>query len=142
MSRQEHDPRRPPAAVRYVYVAVGWLFVALGVAGIFLPLLPTTPFLLLALWAFSRSSPRLNRWLIEHPRLGPYVQDGQRYRIVPLKAKLASVSMMTASFLWMAFATDAPGWALAVAFVLLAPVAAWIATRPQRPRAARPHAPE
>ena len=61
--------------LRYVLLAIGWLSVALGVIGIFLPVLPTTPFLLLAAACFARSSPRFYQWLVEHPRLGPWIRD-------------------------------------------------------------------
>ena len=61
--------------LRYVLLAIGWLSVALGVIGIFLPVLPTTPFLLLAAACFARSSPRFYQWLVQHPRLGPWIRD-------------------------------------------------------------------
>lgn len=58
---------------RNLLVTAGCLLVALGAAGILLPLLPTTPFLLLAAYCFARSSPRLHHWLLRHRRLGPYI---------------------------------------------------------------------
>jgi uncharacterized membrane protein YbaN (DUF454 family) len=71
----------------------------LGVAGIFLPLLPTTPFLLLAAWLFARSSERWYRWLLEHKRLGPYLQAFLRDHAIPLKIKVVSISMLWATLL-------------------------------------------
>ncbi|MDF3933098.1 YbaN family protein [Pseudomonas citronellolis] len=85
------------AGVRYLLLAVGWLSVALGVAGIFLPLLPTTPFLLLAAACFMRSSQRFYDWLVLHPRLGPWISDYLEGNGIPLKGKLYTVGLMWAS---------------------------------------------
>lgn len=81
-------------AVRYALLAIGWLSVVLGVIGIFLPVLPTTPFLLLAAACFMRSSERFYNWLVMHPRLGPWIRDYLEGEGIPLKAKIYSISLM------------------------------------------------
>ncbi|KPB70425.1 YbaN family protein [Pseudomonas cannabina] len=83
--------------VRYLLAAVGWLSVALGVIGIFLPVLPTTPFLLLAAACFARSSPRFYHWLINHRQLGPWIRDYLEGNGIPLKGKVYAIGMMWAS---------------------------------------------
>lgn len=80
--------------VRYALLAAGWLSVVLGIIGIFLPLLPTTPFLLLAAACFARSSPRVYHWLIDHPRLGPWIRDYLHGNGIPLKAKVYAIALM------------------------------------------------
>jgi hypothetical protein len=66
----------------------------LGVIGIFVPLLPTPPFVLLAAWCFSRGSERCERWLLEHPRFGPLVRGWREQRAMPLRAKQWATAMM------------------------------------------------
>ena len=85
--------------LRYILLAIGWLSVALGVIGIFLPVLPTTPFLLLAAACFARSSPRFYRWLVEHPRLGPWIRDYLEGNGIPLKGKVYAIGLMWTSIL-------------------------------------------
>lgn len=80
--------------VRYLLLGTGWLSVALGVVGIFLPVLPTTPFLLLAAACFVRSSRRFYDWLVMHPRLGPWFRDYLEGNGVPLKGKVYSIIAM------------------------------------------------
>jgi len=82
---------------RIIYLSLGGLFVALGLLGAFLPVLPTTPFLLLALWAFARSSERLHSWLLHHPRFGPTLQAWEQSRTIPLRIKIFALVMMAAS---------------------------------------------
>lgn len=79
------------------YCVIGILLVALALIGAFLPLLPTTPFLILAAMCFTRGSDRLYRWLVNHKILGPYLNDWEKYRIVPIRAKLLAVSMISFS---------------------------------------------
>ena len=76
--------------LRFLLIALGMLNVALGVVGIFVPGMPTTVFLLIAGWAFARSSPRLHRWLHQHPRLGPYLEMA-RTRSMPLRARILTI---------------------------------------------------
>lgn len=81
-------------AVNIVLLATGWLSVGLGVIGIFLPVLPTTPFLLLAAWCFMRTSPRFYNWLVSHPKLGKYLVYYLEGKGIPLKAKIYSIVLM------------------------------------------------
>lgn len=88
--------------LRLLLLALGWLSLGLGVIGIFLPLLPTTPFLLLAAALFMRASDRLYAWLTGHAVLGPYIRDYLEGRGIPLKAKLLALGMMWTSLLFTA----------------------------------------
>ncbi len=106
---------------------------ALGAIGIVLPVMPTTVFLLVALWAFARSSPRLHTWLIENPYFGPYITDWERDRIIPVRAKVLAVMMMTASGLWLALGTDAPLIVVFGVVSILIGVASYVVTRPSQP---------
>lgn len=80
--------------IRYVYVALGILSCALGVIGIFVPLLPTTPFLLLSAALLFRSSPRLYNRLLNHPQLGSYIRNFREHKAIPLRVKIISVSLV------------------------------------------------
>ena len=81
-------PRQRKGWVRYLLLGLGWLSVALGIIGAFLPLLPTTPFLLLAAACFMRSSERFYLWLINHKWLGPWVKPYLEGEGIPLKGKV------------------------------------------------------
>lgn len=83
--------------LRYLLFAGGCLSVVLGVIGIFLPVLPTTPFLLLAAACFARSSKRFYLWLVLHPKLGPWIRDYLDGQGLPLKGKVWALVLMWAS---------------------------------------------
>jgi uncharacterized protein len=116
--------------MRFVYIALGLVAVALGVAGIFLPLLPTTPFLLVAAWAFAQSSPRLEAWLNSHPRLGPPLVAWRERRAIPVRAKILAAVGMSASLAYMLISDHVPGAAKIAATLLLAACATFVLTRP------------
>ncbi len=89
---------------RWLYVGAGLVFVGLGLVGAFVPVLPTTPFLLLASWAFVRSEPRLHRWLLDLPGCGPLVREWEERRTVSRGAKRAAyVTVVAAIGLSLAF---------------------------------------
>ncbi|HEX8825588.1 MAG TPA: YbaN family protein [Archangium sp.] len=118
---------------RFVFLALGFLCVGLGVLGAFLPLLPTTPLLLVALWAFSRSSRRLHHWLYTHPRFGPRLQAWQAHGVVPVRVKLTAVTAMSVSFALMAFVLRVKWYVLAAAGVFMLVGATYVLSRPSRP---------
>ncbi|MDX1695507.1 MAG: YbaN family protein [Ketobacteraceae bacterium] len=80
--------------VRWTLLSVGWVAIVLGVIGIFLPLLPTTPFLLLAAACFARSSARFHSWLLNHKYLGPYIHLYLDGKGIPFKAKCYIISVL------------------------------------------------
>lgn len=80
--------------VRWLFLGFGLGCVALGVAGVFLPLLPTTPFLLLAAACFARSSDRFHHWLLNHPLLGATVREWQQHRSIPRRTKWIAITTM------------------------------------------------
>lgn len=96
MAHRDVPQQRNPL-VRYALLAVGCLAVTLGVIGIFLPVLPTTPFMLLAAACFVRSSERFYLWLVEHPRLGPWFRDYLEGNGIPLKGKAYTIISMWVS---------------------------------------------
>lgn len=118
---------------RHLYFAVGWLFFGLGLLGVILPVLPTTPFMILALWAFSRSSQRFHDWLHHHRVFGPSLHRWEAYRVIPLSAKVFAVSMMIASLLYLFIYAEAPQYAKWLALAVMGYGAWFILTKPSRP---------
>lgn len=120
-------------AMRPIWLGVGIGSVALGALGIVLPLLPTTPFLLLAAFAFARSSPRLGRWLLDHPRFGAPIRDWQRDGSIARRTKRVAVLVIAATLV-VSIGAGVPGWVVAVQVPVLAMVTAFILTRPDPPQ--------
>ena len=81
-------------AIRFFFMIMGWASLGLGLVGIFMPLLPTTPFLLLAAFCFQRSSKRLHDWLINQPTFGPIIQEWNTHHIIRPRVKWVSISLL------------------------------------------------
>ena len=118
--------------LRLALIGCGCANVALGVIGIFLPIMPSTVFFLIALWAFSKSSERLHNWLFSHRVFGRTLRDWHHDRVIPLRAKVLAVGVMGVSFIYVTFFV-ARTWLTPVLLALvLGAVAAFILTRPSR----------
>jgi len=118
--------------MRLFWLSVGYVALACGVAGIVLPLVPTTPFLLLAAFSFARSSPALHDWLVTHPRFGPPIHNWHHHGAVSGRAKVAAISVMMLTLAGSAVMGVSLGVLAAQAAVMLA-VATFLLTRPSGP---------
>jgi uncharacterized protein len=118
---------------RWLWGAAGAAALLTGFVGAFLPLLPTTPFVLLAALCFSRSSPRLEHWLLNHRRFGPLIHDWRAHHAIPLRAKRLAWVMMALGSAWAAWVLPARfGW---IPALCCAVVAWWMWQLPSGPDA-------
>ena len=108
---------------------LAYMSAAVAVAGIVLPLLPTTPFVILAAFFASRGSPAFSAWLAGHPTFGPAIDQWRERRAIPGRAKLLACTMMLASWS-MLFALGSPAHVLTVSGVFLLAIMAYLLTRP------------
>ena len=120
------------AVSRYAWRALGVVSLAVGIIGSFVPVLPTVPFLILAAFAFERSSERLHNWLMNHPRLGPPIETWRRYGAISRRAKLLSMVMIVVVFALSLF-LGVETWVLVVQAVALTGASAFILSRPDPP---------
>ena len=130
----EDPPRSAPAPIRRAWQGLAVACVGLGGIGAVLPLVPTTPFLLLAAWAASRSSPELHEWLYRHPRYGPLLRDWRDHRALRPRVKCLALLLIAASWLTMMM-TVASNPVRLVASAVMLTVAVFLATRPAHPGA-------
>lgn len=123
---QSRTPRR---MARPFWVAAGGTALMLGIIGIALPVLPTTPFLLLAGFCFGKGSPRLRRWLEDHPRFGPPVLAWERSGAIARRHKRLAVTMMAAAFA-LSLALRLPWHVLTIQAACLLGAGTFVWTRP------------
>ncbi len=117
---------------RWPFLLLGLAALAAGLVGVVLPLIPTTPFLIVAAWCFARSSPRLHDWLYGHRLFGPMLLDWDTNRVIPIWAKVCACTAMAASFTYVALYRDLPLWLLSATGVCLIGVAVYILSKPSR----------
>lgn len=116
--------------MRKIWYLVGAVFLGLGILGIALPVLPTVPFLLVAAWAFARSSPRLRQKILNHPTYGPPVRAWQERGAIGRIAKIWAVGAM-AFGVGLALWLQLPHWIVAIQAAVCLAVAVFIVTRPE-----------
>ncbi|EPC01383.1 hypothetical protein L861_12480 [Litchfieldella anticariensis FP35 = DSM 16096] len=113
-----------------LYLALAGSSFGLGVVGVFLPLMPTTCFMLLAVWAASKGSPRFASWIRCHPRFGPPIVAWESERAIPRPAKWIALIMLVLSMILLAFTVDVLALKVAL-LVSLSLLGIWIVTRPE-----------
>ncbi|WP_210252401.1 YbaN family protein [Devosia marina] len=123
--------------MRPIYLLLGLATTGIGIVGAFLPLLPTTPLLILATWFFARSSPRLERWLLEHPRFGGLLRAWRDQGAIPRRAKILACCGIAVGvvFFWIG---ARPGyWLWLTGAAILGGSAGFILSRPNGSDTAR-----
>ena len=127
------DPKR----FRWAWWLLAYASLGLGIVGVFVPGLPTTVFILIAAWAATRGSERLERKLLAHPRFGPIILAWRQHRAVPRRAKWAATwTMLASSAILLAVMAAVPshrGWMVALPIACMSVVAIWLWRRPEPP---------
>ncbi|ABK44433.1 protein of unknown function DUF454 [Magnetococcus marinus MC-1] len=118
---------------RHLMVALGWLFFGLGVVGVFLPVMPTTPFMVLALWAFAKGDGKLYRWLYHHVWFGPPLQRWQRWGVIPTRAKMAAIGTMLVSAGFLLWLPGMAVWLKGLVLALMFAAMVFVWSRPSAP---------
>ncbi|OYU86760.1 MAG: hypothetical protein CFE29_27485 [Bradyrhizobiaceae bacterium PARB1] len=116
---------------RVAFACAGGAMLLLGLIGIVTPLLPTVPFLIVAAWCFGKSSPRLEAWMLDHPRFGPSLRRWREQGAIPRRAKWMAVTGMAIGY-GLFWTQVQPGWMLATAVaVVMLGSAIYVVSRPE-----------
>lgn len=111
--------------MRIFLIIVGCISCGLGILGIFLPMLPTTPFLLLSAAAWIKASPKLYDWLLKHKLFGEYIRNYREHRAIPLRVKIVSVSLVILTIGYSIFAVVEQWWWAQLLLALVAIGVSW-----------------
>jgi uncharacterized membrane protein YbaN (DUF454 family) len=120
--------------VRHAFLAAGFVFLGLAILGLLLPVLPATPFVLLAAACFARASARFYKWLLDHRVFGPVVREWRHHRAIPYRVKLWAIAMMAASLGISIVLFVRPVWMQAALAALGVLLGAWLYNLPSRDR--------
>ncbi|MDO8386496.1 MAG: YbaN family protein [Polaromonas sp.] len=123
-------PSPPAAPVRWLLIGLALTSLVLGIVGLFLPVLPTVPFILLSAWAAARSSPKLLAWLEAHSAFGPMLSEWRRGGVVRRRAKWLATLTMSGSAIIMLLTFPKP-WVALAAITVMACVLVWLWRRPE-----------
>ena len=138
MTNGSPPPAPAPASrsrlTRTLLLAAGFVALALGVIGIFVPLLPTTPFVLLAAACFARSSHRFHAWLLANRTFGPIVDEWERHRSIPYRTKLFGIALMCVTLATSIVFFVRPDWLKIALATMGAALAIWMYRIPSRDR--------
>ena len=115
--------------MRLMFLILGWLALVLGLIGLALPVMPTTPFLIVAAFAFGRGSPKMRAWLVNHAHLGPPIRHWEEHGAIARPVKWLACTMMAGS-LGLALLLGLPPLVLAVQALCLGGAALFVVTRP------------
>jgi uncharacterized protein len=116
-----------------IYLVAGFISFGLGVIGLFLPVMPTAPFILLAAFFFSRGSEKWHNWLLAHPHFGHHIKDWNSHGMIRRENKIISTFMILVSTISVSYFVRID-WLKYSIIVILIAVIAFIWTRPSKPR--------
>jgi uncharacterized membrane protein YbaN (DUF454 family) len=122
-------PSKQNTLFRYLFLAFGHLFLLVGIIGVFVPILPTTPFLLLTAWCYSHGSETFEHWLLNQKYLGPPVVAWRTHRVVRPRAKILAGAVITSSLLWVWINEQIPLVGKIAMTVTVIPILLFILTR-------------
>ena len=126
------SPKTTPSWQRPILTGLGLIFVGIGMVGVVLPVMPTVPFLILALMCFAKSSERLHNWLYNLPTFGPAIQQWDQHRVIPRIVKLYTIAAMGGSLGFVIAFSETPGYALAMMAAVIIVVTGYVLSKPSQ----------